>query len=237
MASARALAAVLAGAPAGGLVSGGGSGPAVPGKAAPRISAATLGVFGASAAGWCCGLLRRPGSRRSRNGAAAERMAGFPEQARTVRRPRRDHDGGEHRAPAPAAARPRSCCTACPASARPPARWNWPTCARTSSAPPHSGGRLREAIPTWSCGAWPMRCASSWANPRAGFASPPRWGRRRWNTYARRLRENMRGQPRPRRRRQPRGTPQPGRQLARFAMGSDFRRAGRARWRVPAGSR
>jgi hypothetical protein len=83
MACARALAAVLAGASAGGPVSGGGSAVAVPEKAAPPgIPAATLGVFGASAAGLVLNAAPAdPGPGGAGIVTAAERMAGFPHQA------------------------------------------------------------------------------------------------------------------------------------------------------------
>jgi hypothetical protein len=193
MASARALAALLAGAPAGGPVSGDGSAVAVPEKAAPPgIPAATLGVFGASAAGL---VLRAapadPGPGGAGTGAAAERMAGFPDQAeRFVGR-------DAIMTAASAALRVGSGTTAVLLHGMPGIGKTACVlelaylCQDQFSAAafwrPAAGGdpglilqSLADALHT------------QLGESASGFALPPRWGRRRWNTYARRLRENMR---------------------------------------------
>jgi hypothetical protein len=193
MASARALAAVLAGAPAGGPVSGGGSAVAVPGKAAPPgIPAATLGVFGASAAGL---MLRAAPADRGPGRAgitqASERMVGFPDQAqRFVGR-------DATMTAATSALRAGSGTTAV-------LLHGMPGIGKTACALElaYLCQDQFSAAAFWRppAGSDPALVLQSLADAlhkqlgesAAGFALPPRWGRRRWDTYARRLRESMR---------------------------------------------
>ncbi len=191
-ASAHALAAVLAGASGGGPASGEAPVPAVPGQAAPAgIRAAAVGVFGASAASlvlW--NAPNDPGAGRAGIGAAVGPMAGFPEQperfvgrnpimtaASTALRP------GSGRSAVLLHGMPGIGKTACALELAYLGRGQFSSAAfwrpPAESDPDLVLRSLAEALCT------------QLGQSRARFAPPPRWGRRRWNTYARRLREDM----------------------------------------------
>jgi hypothetical protein len=193
VATARALAAVLAGPPADGSVSSDGPVSTVPGEAVFQgVTAAAAGVFGESAAG----LTMKPGPaglglHGARAGAATGRLTGFPDQ------PERFAGRNAIMTAASAALRagngttavllhgmPGIGKTACmlelaylfreqfsaAAFWRPPAVNDPGLVLRSLAEALHQ--QLRES--------------------GSGFGLPPRWGKRRWNIYARRLRETMR---------------------------------------------
>lgn len=192
-ASAGALAVVLAGASAGRPVSGDEAAAAVPeGPVPPGLPAATLGVFGASAAGL---VLRAapadPGPRGAGIGTAADRMAGFPGQ------PERFVGRTAIMTAATSALR---------AGSGSPAvlLHGMPGIGKTACALDlaYLCQDQFSAAAFWRppAGSDPDLVLQSLADALheqlgesgAGFALPPRWGRRRWDTYARRLREDLR---------------------------------------------
>jgi hypothetical protein len=191
VASARALAAVLAEAPTGGSVSA--EAVAVRAEAAlPGIAAAVPGVFGASAAR----LTLRPGPadpgpHSARADAAASRLAGFPDQ------PERFVGRDAIMTEASNALRAGSGTTAVllhgmPGIGKTACMLELAyLCQDQFSAaifwrPPAGGDpdlvlrSLADAL------------HKQLGESRSWSALPPRWGRRRWNTYAQRLRETMR---------------------------------------------
>jgi hypothetical protein len=192
VASARALAGVLAGRSEGGPVSGGGSA-AVPGEA-PRadIAAASLGVFGGSAADLVLRAPRaRPVSGGSGTGTDAGRMAGFPDQ------PERFVGRGAIMTAAGAALRAGSGTTAVLLHGMPGIG---KTACALELAYLYQGQFSAAAFWRPPAGGDPDLALDSLADALhrqlgasgAGFALPPRLGRRRWNIYARRLHENTR---------------------------------------------
>jgi hypothetical protein len=228
VASARAVATVLSAASA-----GGGPAVAVPVMPAPAgIRAATLGVFGARAASLTLRAAPAGAGGASAIGASAGRMAGFPDQ------PERFVGRYGLMTTMSTALRPGSGSTAVLLQ-------GMPGIGKTACALELAYLRQDQfsAVAFWRPPADrdPDVVLQSLADALhrqlgpsgAGFGPLPRWGRRRWSAYA--PPRGHAGQPRPRRRRQPRGTPAPGRQLEGLTVGSDFRCAGRARWRVPDG--
>jgi CHAT domain/AAA ATPase domain len=193
LASARALAAVLAGVPAGGQVSGGGSATAVADETALLgIPAASVGVFGASAAGL---VLRAPpvdpGPGGKGSGPAAGRLAGFPGQ------PDRFVGRNAIMTAASAAVRADSGTTAillhgmpgigktacllelaylCQDQFSAAAFWCPPAGSDPDLVLQSLADTLRKQL----------------GESASGFGLPHRWGRQRWNAYARRLRASMR---------------------------------------------
>ena len=178
-------------------------------SAPPGISAATLGVFGASAAGL---VLRAapadPGPGGAGIGAAAERMAGFPDQAeRFVGR-------DAIMTAASAALRVGSGTTAV-------LLHGMPGIGKTACVLElaYLCQDQFSAAAFWRppAGSDPGLILQSLADAAAQLLAKPvqvrvaaPLGRPQWNTYARRLRENMRASNVLRRHRQPRGTTQPG---------------------------
>jgi tetratricopeptide (TPR) repeat protein len=192
VASARALAAVLAGASVGGPISVGGSA-ADPGDAGlAGIPAASVGVFGGSAAGL---VLRAapadPGPGGTGSGTDAGRMAGFPDQ------PERFVGRDAIMTAAGAALRPGSDTTTVLLHGMPGIG---KTACALELAYLYQDQFIAAAFWRPPAGSDPDLALESLADALrkqlgesvAGFALPPRWGRRRWNTYARRLRENTR---------------------------------------------
>jgi CHAT domain len=192
VASARAVATVLAAASTGGPVPGGGPVVAVPGAPAPAgIRAATLGVFGARAASLTLRAAPAGAGGAMVIGAAAGRMAGFPDQ------PERFVGRYALMTTMSTALRLGSSSTAvllqgmpgigktacalelaylCQDQFSAVAFWRPPA----ESDPDLVLRSLADAL------------RKQLGQSGAGFAPQPRWGRRRWSTYARRLREDMR---------------------------------------------
>jgi hypothetical protein len=192
VASASALATVLAAAPEGGPVAGGGPVVAVPGIPAPAdLCAATLGVFGAPAAGLTLRAAPADAGGAKVASPAANRMAGFPDQ------PTRFVGRDALMTTLSTALRPGSGSTAvllrgmpgigktacalelaylCQDQFSAVAFWRPPA----ESDPDLVLLSLADAL------------YKQLGQSGARFAPPPRWGRRRWSTYARRLREDMR---------------------------------------------
>ena len=192
MASARALATVLAAASAGGPVPGGGPVVAVPGTPDPAdICAATLGVFGARAASLTLRAAPADAGGAKVAGPAAGRMIGVPDQ------PERFVGRSALMTTMSIALRPGSGSTAvllqgmpgigktacalelaylCQDQFSAVAFWRPPA----ESDPDLIPRSLADALHT------------QLGQSVAGFAPPPRWGGRRWSAYARRLREDMR---------------------------------------------
>ncbi|MGH3278069.1 MAG: CHAT domain-containing protein [Trebonia sp.] len=192
-ASAAALAAAMARAPACLSVSDDGSAIAPAGDPVhPGLSATTVGVFGASAASL---VLRAapgdPGSSRTKTGRTAGRMAGFPDQ------PERFVCRDATMTAAMTALRAGSGTTAV-------LLHGMPGIGKTACALElaYLSKDQFSAVAFWRppTGSDPDQVLQSLADalhkqlgePGAGFALPPRWGRRRWNTYACRLREILR---------------------------------------------
>jgi tetratricopeptide (TPR) repeat protein len=192
VASASALATVLAAASAGESIPGGGPAVAVPGILAPAdICAATLGVFGASAVTVTLRAAPADRGRAKVAGQAGGRMADFPDQpARFVGR-------DALMTTLSTALRPGGGSTAvllqgmpgigktacalelaylCQDQFSAVAFWRPPT----ESDPDLILRSLADAL------------HKQLGQSGARFAPPPRWGRRRWSTYARRLRDDMR---------------------------------------------
>jgi tetratricopeptide (TPR) repeat protein len=192
VASPHALATVLAAAQADGPVPGGGPVAAVPGTPAPAdICAATLGVFGARAASVTLRTAPAGAGGPKVAGPAAGRMAGFPDQ------PERFVGRYALMTTMSAALRPGSGSTAVLLQ-------GMPGIGKTACAlelaylyqdqfsavgfwRPHA-----ESDPEVVLRSLADTLHKQLGQSGARFAPPPRWGRRRWSTYARRLREDMR---------------------------------------------
>jgi hypothetical protein len=192
VASARALAAVLAAASAGGPVPGNGpDGAGLETPAPVDICAATLGVFGARAASATLRPTRADAAGPNAAGPVAGRMAEFPAQ------PERFVGRYALMTTMSSALRPGSGSTAI-------LLHGMPGIGKTACAlelaylyreqfnavafwrPPAAGNP--ELVLQSLADALRKQLGQS----GAGFAPPPRWGRRRWSTYARRLREDLR---------------------------------------------
>ena len=192
VASARALATVLAAASAGGPVPGGGPEAAVAETpAAADICAATLGVFGAQAASATLRAAPADAGGARIIGAAAGRMAGFPDQpARFVGRHALMTTMG-------AALRPGSGSTALllqgmPGIGKTACAVELAYLCRDQFSAVAFWRPPAESDPDLVLRSLADALHKQLGQSGAQFAPPPRWGRRGWNTYARRLREDMR---------------------------------------------
>jgi CHAT domain/AAA ATPase domain len=184
-----ALAAVLAGAPAGDPGAGDGPAAAVHGEPVPLgLPAVTLAVFGANAARL---VLRAVPGDRGAGGTRAGQLAGFPGQ------PERFVGRDEIMTAATAALRRGSGISAILLPGMPGIG---KTACALELAYLHQDQFGAAAYWRPPAGRDPGLVLQSLADALrgqlgeagAGFASPPRWGRRRWDAYARRLRESLR---------------------------------------------
>jgi hypothetical protein len=192
MASAHALATVLAAAPAVGPVPGGGPAAAAPGTPAPAdICAATLGVFGARAASVTLRAAPTGAGGPKVAGPAAGGLAGLPDQ------PERFVGRYALMTTMSTALRPGSGSTAVLLLGMPGIG---KTACALELAYLHQNQFSAVAFwrpPAESDPELVLRSLADTLHKQlgqsgAGFAPPPRWGIRRWSTYTRRLRGDLR---------------------------------------------